>query len=174
MNKQRARAYLFICTTVIFWGISFFWTSKLLKAQIQYFFWFSPESPWPHWSFLWRAEFLWPDWKAQEKNRLALVFWTGAYGAVLLLCWWELRVEIHRQSQSYICNYIQHTYFWFDCRRNVLQRKVNTLNILGIVPYGTRAVVGSFGNGAFNWPTAQTEPVPTNMLWALRFCLCRW
>jgi drug/metabolite transporter (DMT)-like permease len=38
MNKQRARAYLFICTTVIFWGISFFWTSKLLKAQIPIFF----------------------------------------------------------------------------------------------------------------------------------------
>ena len=38
MNKQRARAYLFICITVIFWGISFFWTNRLLQAHIPVFF----------------------------------------------------------------------------------------------------------------------------------------
>jgi len=38
MTRQRNRAYLFICTTTLLWGISFFWTNKLLINNVPVFF----------------------------------------------------------------------------------------------------------------------------------------
>jgi drug/metabolite transporter (DMT)-like permease len=38
MTRQRIRAYIFICTTVFLWGISFFWTNRLLEYHVPVFF----------------------------------------------------------------------------------------------------------------------------------------
>jgi len=38
MTRQRTKAYLFICTTTLLWGISFFWTNKLLVNHVPVFF----------------------------------------------------------------------------------------------------------------------------------------
>ena len=38
MNKKRLRAYVLICITIIFWGVSFFWTNRLLNLGIPVFF----------------------------------------------------------------------------------------------------------------------------------------
>ncbi len=38
MTRQHTRAYLFICTTTLLWGISFFWTNKLLINHVPVFF----------------------------------------------------------------------------------------------------------------------------------------
>jgi len=83
MNKQRARAYLFICTTVIFWGISFFWTSKLLKAQIPIFFLIFTRITLAALILFVAGRVFGLIEKLKKKTDLLLVFWTGAYGAVL-------------------------------------------------------------------------------------------
>ena len=38
MTTQRIRAYLYICTTTLLWGVSFFWTNKLLINHVPVFF----------------------------------------------------------------------------------------------------------------------------------------
>ena len=38
MTRQRIKAYLLICSTVFLWGISFFWTNRLLVYNVPVFF----------------------------------------------------------------------------------------------------------------------------------------